>query len=66
VIAECAASLLALVKTVPALADKTSLSIGGRSADPGLVKIPLPAAWITSGKRRATKPATSAAIRPGW
>jgi hypothetical protein len=53
VIAECAASLLALVKTVPALADKTSLSIGGRSADPGLVKIPLPAAWITFGKEES-------------
>ncbi len=49
-IAECAADLLARVKTVSALADKTSLSIGGRSVDPGLVKIPLPAAWVTFGK----------------
>lgn len=49
-IAECAADLLARVKSIAALADRTSLTIGGRSADPGLVKIPLPAAWVTFGK----------------
>lgn len=46
-IAECAADLLAKVRTVPALAGSASLSIGGKSSDPGLVKIPLPAAWVT-------------------
>lgn len=49
-IAECAADLLAKVRTVSALASAASLSIGGRSADPGLIKIPLPAAWVTLGK----------------
>ncbi len=52
-IAECAADLLAKVQTVAALVDRTSLSIGGRSADPGLVKVPLPAAWITFGKEES-------------
>jgi hypothetical protein len=50
VIAECAADLLARVKSIASLTDRTSLSIGGRSADPGLVKVPLPAAWVTFGK----------------
>ena len=49
-IAECAADLLSKVKTVPALATSAALSIGGRSADPGLVKIPLPASWVTLSK----------------
>lgn len=49
-IAECAADLLAKVRTVAALANSASLSIGGRSADPGMLKIPLPAAWVTLRK----------------
>ena len=49
-IAELTADLLALVRTVPALAAMTSLTIGGKAADPGLVKVPLPACWITFGK----------------
>jgi hypothetical protein len=47
VIAQLAADLLAKVQTVPALALSAGLSLGGRSADPGLLKVPVPAAWIT-------------------
>lgn len=50
-IAECAADILAKVKTVPdfttASGVMVGLSIGGRSSDPGMLKIPLPAAWVT-------------------
>ena len=49
-ITELAADILARIKTVPTLEESTSLSIGGRSGDPGLVKIPLPACWITFAK----------------
>lgn len=45
-IAECAADLLARVRSVSALVDRTGLSLGGHSIDPGLLKIPLPAAWV--------------------
>ena len=46
-IAEHAADLLAKIRTVTALASATSMTIGGRSSDPGMVKIPLPACWLT-------------------
>ena len=52
-IAECAADLLARVQTVTALNGRTSLSIGGRSADPGLLKAPLPIAWVVFGGDQA-------------
>jgi len=45
-IAECAADLLARVQTIPVLANRSSITLGGKSQDPGLVKIPLPAAWV--------------------
>ena len=49
-IAECAADILAKVRTVPGLEENAKLTIGAKSGDPGLVKIPLPAAWIVFGK----------------
>jgi hypothetical protein len=45
VIAELADDLLTKVRGVTTLASRTSLSIGGKSGDPGLLKIDLPAAW---------------------
>ena len=45
-IAQLGADILAKVKTVPALATQTGLTIGGHSQDPGLLKVSLPAAWI--------------------
>jgi hypothetical protein len=50
VIAEAAADILAKVRTVSGLEINTSLTVGAKSGDPGLVKIPLPAAWIVFGK----------------
>jgi hypothetical protein len=47
VIAEMAVDLLAKVQSVPSLETSASLSIGGRSTDPGLLKVPLPAAWVS-------------------
>lgn len=35
-----------LVRAIPALASSTGLVVGGKEPDPGMVKIPLPAAWI--------------------
>jgi hypothetical protein len=49
-LAELASDLLDKVRTVPALEAKTSLTIGGKSADPDLTKIPLPAAWVVMRK----------------
>lgn len=46
-IAECAADLLAKVKSVDAdLATRTSLTLGGKSQDPMLLQIGLPACWV--------------------
>jgi hypothetical protein len=47
VITECAADLLARVRTVPALAGaNTGLAIGGKALDPGLLKKAPPFAWV--------------------
>jgi hypothetical protein len=49
-ISENAADLVARVTSVPALTASAGFALGGRGSDPGLVKIPLPAAWIMFGK----------------
>lgn len=49
-IAECAADLLAKFTSVGNWATAPSLSTGGKSGDPGLVKIPIPAAWVNFAK----------------
>lgn len=46
-IAEIAADLVGKVRSVTAISTRSGLSLGGRSGDPGLLKIPLPAAWVT-------------------
>ncbi len=48
-----AADLLAKVRSITALALRTSLTLGGRTIDPGLVNVALPAAWVT---HTASKP----------
>ena len=45
-IAENAADLVAKVTSVPALTSSAGLAVGGKGSDPGLLKIPLPAAWV--------------------
>lgn len=45
-IAENAQHLLSMVQSVPLLAQKSGFAVGGQAPDPGLSKIPLPAAWV--------------------
>jgi hypothetical protein len=45
-IAEHAEQLRDLVVSVGGWSTTPALSIGGKSGDPGLIKIPIPAAWI--------------------
>ena len=45
-ITEQAADLVARVRTVPALALRVGLALGGQQVDPNLIKVPLPAAWV--------------------
>lgn len=49
-IADNAADLVARVTSVPELTNSAGLAVGGRGNDPGLIKIPLPAAWVMFGK----------------
>jgi len=51
VIAECAQDLFAKIAAVQVgtatpLAQSVGLTVGGQGADPGMVQIPLPAAWV--------------------
>jgi hypothetical protein len=41
-----ALDLFTKIVAIPALATSTGLAIGGKEPDPGMTKIPLPAAWI--------------------
>ncbi|MDE2097773.1 MAG: hypothetical protein KGL39_11030 [Patescibacteria group bacterium] len=45
-IAECANQLFTLISAVPGLTTSTGMTVGGKSPDPGMTKIPLPAAWV--------------------
>ena len=38
--------LITKVTSIPALAASSGLAVGGKGTDPGMIKIPLPAAWI--------------------
>ncbi len=42
----CASDLYTKVQVIPAIASATGLAVGGKTPDPGLSKMPLPAAWI--------------------
>lgn len=45
-IANCAQDIFSKVSAIPALAQSTGLTVGGQEPDPGMTKIPLPAAWV--------------------
>jgi hypothetical protein len=49
--------------TVPALATAVGFAIGGRTSDPALTKIPLPAAWVLLMSDRATDPDTGTVMQ---
>ncbi len=65
-ISEQVADLVAKVQTVTALAASSGLAIGGRGEDPGMVKMPLPAAWIMFTKQEpGESPYSTSGARPG-
>ncbi len=45
-LAACSQDVFAKVSAIPALSASTGLTVGGQEPDPGLTKIPLPAAWV--------------------
>ena len=45
-LAACSLDIFTKISSIPALAQTTGLTVGGQTPDPGLTKIPLPAAWI--------------------
>lgn len=53
-----AQNLLALVETVPAIANAAGLAVGGRASDPAMASIPLPSAWVILAEDKAHDPAT--------
>ena len=54
-IAENAQDLYNRVQAIPALAASTGLALGGKTPDPGLTKIPLPAAWVLADAGKTTQ-----------
>lgn len=57
-IAECAQDLITKTQSISALAASTGLAIGGTIPDPGMTKIPLPAAWILHKRAKNTHDAS--------
>lgn len=49
-IAENLLDLITKVTSIEALATSSGLALGGKGSDPGLQKLPLPAAWIMYAK----------------
>ena len=45
-IASAVQDIFTKISALPALASTTGLTVGGQEPDPGLTKIPLPAAWV--------------------
>lgn len=45
-ISENARDLVNRITTLPALEASTGLALGGKGTDPGMLKVPLPAAWV--------------------
>ena len=55
----CASDLYTKVQAIPAIATATGLAVGGKSPDPGLTKMTLPAAWILFEAAQSTVDANS-------
>lgn len=55
-IAENLQDLISKVVSVPAFTASASLVLGGKGTDPGMLKVPLPAAWIMYSKDDADEP----------
>jgi hypothetical protein len=48
--------LVSLVTSVPSLSASAGLAVGGKGSDPGMIKIPLPAAWVMYTKDDVDEP----------
>lgn len=59
-IAENAANLVGLIRSVPSLANSAGFAAGGKAPDPALTKIPLPAAWVLYIGDKPNEPSTGA------
>jgi hypothetical protein len=57
-IAENSAHLVSLIQGIAVLSKSTGLAAGGRTPDPGLLKIPLPAAWVLYAGDKPNEPQT--------
>ena len=53
-LAECVTDLFNKVNAIPSLAATVGLTIGGKAPDPGMTKVPLPAAWVISKAAAST------------
>ena len=62
-IAECAQDLFTKVQAITALASSTGLTVGGKSPDPGMTKVPLPAAWILADEGETTLPNSDGQVK---
>lgn len=62
-IAKCAKDLYDKVQAISALASASGLAVGGKEADPGMTKIPLPAAWILAHSGVTTLPPTDGQVK---
>jgi len=62
-IAECAKDLYTKVQSISALATSAGLAVGGREGDPGMTKVPLPAAWILAHNGVTTLPQTDGQVK---
>jgi len=62
-IAECAKDLYDKVQAISALAASAGLAVGGKEGDPGMTKIPLPAAWILAHNGVTTLPPTDGQVK---
>ena len=57
-IAENSAQLVTLIQGIAILSKSTGLAAGGKSPDPALIKIPLPAAWVLYAGDKPNEPQT--------
>ena len=60
---KCANDLYTKVQAIPALASAAGLAVGGKESDPGMTKIPLPAAWILAHNGVTTLPPTDGQVK---
>jgi hypothetical protein len=63
-IAELGADLVGKVQGIPSLTNSSSLTLGGRAADPGMLKMQTPCAWVSMKGDAEDEAAMSAVSGP--